>query len=302
MARIPTPTEGAVTPAEAQRFKAIADEVMISPRFRMGKHTSPEDAPHIGTLREKRLHAAVKLYLCPIEACHERPVADLWPTEGDTPSKTRRVVADILTDGHIMEVQTGGFFPLKPKLGWYLTHTPCRVTVVHPIPAVKYLSWIDPADGTVISRHKSPKRGRVRDVAKELYWLSDYIGNPRVSVRLLLLEIEEYRLADGWSRDKKRGSNRYERFPTALLGDVTLTTPADYADYFLPPALSAPDGEGNYPLFTAAAYAKATGIRGRATYSMIHLMEKLGLVEEQEEKAGRSKTYRALPQLPDGEA
>jgi hypothetical protein len=129
-------------------------------------------------------------------------------------------------------------------------------------------------------------------VAKELYWLSDYIGNPRVSVRLLLLEIEEYRLADGWSRDKKRGSNRYERFPTALLGDVTLTTPADYADYFLPPALSAPDGEGNYPLFTAAAYAKATGIRGRATYSMIHLMEKLGLVEEQEEKAGRSKTYR----------
>ena len=51
MPRIPPPTEGAVTPAEAQRFKAIADEVMTSPRFRMGKHTSPEDAPHIGTLR-----------------------------------------------------------------------------------------------------------------------------------------------------------------------------------------------------------------------------------------------------------
>ena len=289
MPRISTPTEGAVTPAEALCFKAIADEVMTSSCFRMGRHTSPADAPHIGTLREKRLHAAVKRYLCPDETCHERPVGDLLREDG---SKLRRMVADILTDGHIMEVQTGGFFPLREKIGWYLTHTPCRVTVVHPIPAVKYLSWIDPADGTVISRHKSPKRGRVRDVAKELYWLSDSIGNPRVSVRLLLLEIEEYRLADGWSRDKKRGSNRYERFPTALLGDVTLTTPADYADYFLPPALSAPDGEGNYPLFTAAAYAKATGIRGRATYSMIHLMEKLGLMDEQEEKAGRSKTYR----------
>ena len=102
----------------------------------------------------------------------------------------------------------------------------------------------------------------MRDVAKELYWLSDYVGNPRVSVRLLLLELEEYRMADGWSRDKKRGSNRYERFPTALLGDVTLITPADYADYFLPAALSSPDTEGSYPLFTAAAYAKATGIRG----------------------------------------
>ena len=298
MPRIPIPTEGAVTPAEALRFKAVADEVMISPKYRMGSHASPEDAPHIGTLREKRLHAAVKLYLCPDETCHERPVGDLLVggEDGEGPAKKRRMVADILTDGHIMEVQTGGFFPLKPKIEWYLTHTPCRVTVVHPIPAVKYLSWIDPADGSILSRNKSPKRGRVRDVAKELYWLSDFIGNPRFAVRLLLLEVEEYRLADGWSKDKKRGSNRYERFPTALLGDVTLWTPADYAAYFLPPALSSPDTEGNYPIFTAAAYAKATGIRGRATYSVIHLLEKLGLVVECEETVGRSKAYRVRTQ------
>ena len=299
MARASIPAEGAVTPAEALRFKTIADEVLLSPRYRMGKHTSPADAPHIGTLREKRLHAAVKLYLCSDETCHERPVADLLRTEEEAPAKARRMVADILRDGHVMEVQTGGFFPLKPKIAWYLTHTPCRVTVVHPIPAVKYLSWIDPADGSIISRSRSPKRGRVRDVAKELYWLSDFIGNPRLSVRILLLEVEEYRLADGWSKDKKRGSNRYERFPTALLGDVTLTTPADYAEYFLPPALSAPDTAGNYPTFTAAVYAKATGIRGRATYSMIHLLEKLGLVAEQEEKVGRSKTYRVCPRRED---
>ena len=289
MPRTPIPAEGAVTPAEALRFAAIAEEVMASPLYRMGRHTSPEDAPHIGTLREKRLHAAVKLYLCPDEACHERPVGDLLREDG---AKPRRMVADILTDGHIMEVQTGGFFPLREKIGWYLTHTPCRVTVVHPIPAVKYLSWIDPADGSILSRSKSPKRGRVKDVAKELYWVSDFIGDPRFAVRLLLLELEEYRLADGWSRDKKRGSNRYERFPTALLGDVTLWTPADYAAYFLPPALSAPDGEGNDPVFTAAAYAKATGIRGKATYSMLRLLEGLALLEETEEKVGRSRGYR----------
>jgi hypothetical protein len=289
MPRTPTPVESPVTPAEALRFKVIAEEVMASPLYRMGGCAAPEDAPHIGTLREKRLHAAVKRYLCPDETCHERPVGDLLREDG---AKTRRMVADILTDGHILEVQTGGFFPLREKIGWYLTHTPCRVTVVHPIPAVKYLSWINPEDGSIISRAKSPKRGRVRDVAKELYWLSEFIGDPRVSVRLLLLELEEYRLADGWSRDKKRGSNRYERFPTALLGDVTLWTPADYAAYFLPPALSAPDGEGNDPVFTAAAYAKATGIRGKATYSMLRLLEGLALLEETEEKVGRSRGYR----------
>ena len=238
MPKRPLPIEGAVTPAEALRFAAIAEEVVASPLYRMGGHASPEDAPHIGTLREKRLHAAVKRYLCPDETCHERPVGDLLREDG---AKPRRMVADILTEGHILEVQTGGFFPLREKIGWYLTHTPCRVTVIHPIPAVKYLSWIDPADGSILSRHKSPKRGRVRDVAKDLYWVSDFIGDPRFSMRILLLEIEEYRLANGWSRDKKRGSNRYERFPTALLGDVTLWTPADYAAYFLPPALSSPD-------------------------------------------------------------
>ena len=290
MSRTPIPTEGAVTPAEALRFAAIAEEVMASPLYRMGSHASPADAPHIGTLREKRLHAAVKLYLCPDETCHERPVGDLLREDG---AKPRRMVADILTDGHIMEVQTGGFFPLREKIGWYLTHTPCRVTVVHPIPAVKYLSWIDPADGSILSRHKSPKRGRVKDVAKELYWVSDFIGDPRFAVRILLLELEEYRLADGWSKDRKRGSNRYERFPTALLGDVTLWTPADYAAYFLPSALSAPDAEGTPSVFTAAAYAKATGVRGKATYSTIHLLERLGLVREWEERVGRAAAWYA---------
>ena len=289
--------EGEITPAEAARFAAIADEVITSPKYRMAGRTARKtdgEVPHIGTLREKRLHAAIKLYLCPEEDCHERPVADMLACKdegGEAHSPKRRMVADILTDGQIFEVQTGGFFPLKEKISWYLTHTPCHITVVHPIPAVRYLSWINPEDGSIISRRKSPKRGRVRDVAKELYWLSEFIGNPRFTLRLLLVELEEYRMADGWSRDGKRGSNRYERFPTALLGDVTLATPTDYAAYFLPVALSSPNADGAYPAFTAAEYAKTTGIRGKATYSTIHLLEHLGLIAETGEKAGRSRTY-----------
>ena len=132
----------------------------------------------------------------------------------------------------------------------------------------------------------------MQDETAELVYISELIASGRISVWLLLIGEEEYRFLDGWSRDKKRGSNRYERFPTALLGDVTLWTPADYATYFLPSALSAPDAEGNSPLFTAAAYAKATGIRGKATYSMLRLLEGLALLEETEEKVGRSRGYR----------
>jgi UDP-N-acetylmuramoyl-tripeptide--D-alanyl-D-alanine ligase len=46
---------------------------------------------------------------------------------------------------------------------------------------------------------------------------------------------------------------------------------------------------------TAVAFGKTAGIRGRATYGVLHLLEKLGLVGECEEKIGRSKTYRVLP-------
>lgn len=290
------PIEGAVNSADALRFARIADEVMhapLPPSGRTRRADDDGDTPHIGTLREKRMHAAIKRYLCDDEACHERSVPDFLATE-DADGKPRRVVADILTEGDILEVQTGGFHPLREKIAYYLAHTPYHVTVVHPIPAVRYLSWIDPTDGHIISRRKSPKRGRVRDVARELYWLSEYVGDPRFSIRLLLVELEEYRLADGWSRDGKRGSNRYERFPTALLGDVMLASAADYAAYFLPPALcDRTDGEGIPIPFTAAEYAKASGIRGRATYSMLRLLCTLGLLE-QTEKIGRSQGYRVV--------
>ncbi len=290
------PVEGPVSPAEALRFSAIADAVMRAPLYAADKKrragATADALPHIGTLREKRLHAAIKTYLCPDTARHEIPVGTLFGGGvDDGGAGTRHMVADIVCDGEIFEVQTGGLYPLREKLAWYLAHTPCRVTVVHPIPAVRYLSWIDPADGTVISRRRSPKRGRVQDVAKELYWLSDFVGNPRFSLRLLLIELEEYRLADGWSRDGKRGSSRYERFPTALLGDVTLASAADYAAYFLPALLAARAPDGSPVPFTAADYARVTGIRGKATYGTLRLLTSLALLREREERVGRSKAY-----------
>ncbi len=246
----------------------------------------------IGQLREKSLHATIKAYLCPDTTCHERPVADML-AEDDDAARGRRV-ADILLDGEILEVQTGNFYPLREKVAWYLTHTPCRVTVVHPIPAVKYLSWIDPTSGDVVSRRRSPKRGRVQDVARELYWVADFIGNDRFSVRLLLMEMEEYRLANGWGREGKRGSSRHERVVTAICEDVTLATADDYRAAFLPASLATPGEDGQPRPFTAAAYAKATGIRGKATYGVLGVLVSLGLIKACEEKVGRSRAYMVV--------
>ena len=283
--KMPRPFEGEPSLSEKLHFERIAQEISQMP-WQISGHspTASNQAPLIGTLREKRLHAIVKRYLSEDVSTHEIPMKALFQ-HGDDPRKKRNIVADVLVDNHIYEVQTGGFYPLIPKLQWYLDHTDYRITVVHPMAGMKYLSWIDPTNGQVVSRNKRNKRGQVKDIAGELYWLTKFISNPRFSLRLLLLEIEEFRILDGYGKEKKNRATHYERFPTALLGDVRLYEAEDYAFYFLPESL-------RHAPFTAADYAKATGIRGKASYSLLHLMTGLGLLEEGE-KIGRSMSFSA---------
>ena len=255
------------SPADALRFERICQELI-----RAGKPAS-ESFSGIGTLGEKMLHAAVKTYLCEDTAYHEQSL-----------SPSTRMVADVCRDGHIYEVQTGSFFPLRKKIGWYLQNTDYRITVVHPIPTVRYLAWINPESGDIGPRRRCPKVDPVKAVARQLYWLSDYIGDPRFSIRVLCIEAEEYRMQDGWGNGGKRGSHRYDLAPLKLLGEIELSTAEDYATHFLP--------TDKLPIpFTAAGYAAATGIRGRPTYGLIHLMERLELLEAAE-KIGRGQGYR----------
>ena len=249
----------------------------------------------IGTLREKRLHALLKDYMCEDKARQEVRLDDhiitgRYPVRDDKIIRrdADRYVADILTEaGEIIEIQTGGFFPLIKKIDFYLRMTDCRVTVVHPIPARKWLRWIEPDSGKVGERHRSPKHGGVRDVARELYWIAPYLAEPRFSLQLELLEVEEVRLRDGWGRDGKRGSHRYEYIPLALLDEVVLACPEDYAEHFLPNEDTLPSP------FTAAQYARATGLRGKAAYALLHILTDLGFLAPAD-KIGRAGAWKRL--------
>ena len=132
---------GAVTAEEAARFAAAAAEVVHLPAAQAQGYAG------IGTLREKRLHMAVKRYLSPDATGQEVPVREL----GEAGTARDRIADVRLPDGHIFEVQTGGFYPLRRKIGLYMAHTDSPVTVVHPLPYRKYLSWIDPASGQILS-------------------------------------------------------------------------------------------------------------------------------------------------------
>ena len=231
-------------------FDRLCSEVLTS--------SQPEGEGGIGTLGEKRMHALIKRYLCPNADFHEVAM------EG------ARYVADVRVGDEILEVQTGGFFPMKKKIDYYLQKTPCQVTVVHPIPAVKWISWIDPVTYDISKPKRSPRRGTLLDLLPELYSLLPMLKNERLSFRVLLLEVQEFRWRNGYSRDRKRGSERYERLPVSLLEDRSFTTPEDFAA-LLPEELKT--GE-----FTVKQFSAATHLRGRDAYSAVHALEEMGVL------------------------
>ena len=225
-----------------------------------------------GTLSEKRLHAVVKTYLCEDTDCHEVGVKDT------------RYVADVRVGNDVYEVQTGNFSPLKAKIAHYLTATDCTVTVVHPLAVERQVAWIDPTDGSVSKPRKIAYRSRPEKLLPALYPLLPFLDNPRLSFRLLLLSVEDFRLLNGWSRDRKRGSSRYERVPLDLLDDITFSSPTDYLR-FLPADLPSP--------FKVSDFSRLTRLRGRDAYSAVRVLVALGLLRPAD-PIGRAMAFEKI--------
>ena len=239
----------------------------------------------IGTMAEKRMHKALKRYICLDESCHEvRIKPDGTPSIEDrerAESGRGGYIADIYKDGEIFEIQTAGFYPLKKKIEFYLKHTDFKVTVVHPLVQCKWSVWVSPETGETTPRRRSPKKEKLCDLLPEIFWLSDFLDSDRLFFRALIIEAEEYRMLDGWSRDKKKGSTKYEKIPVSLIDEVTFSV-KEIAD-LVPDALEKE--------FTATEFSKVMGFRGRKAYSALKLFCLAGIIEKGEKK-GRSFVYR----------
>ena len=220
----------------------------------------------IGTLSEKSVHAVLKRYLDPDPSHQEVPLLGY--------------ICDIFDGKGITEIQTANFGYLREKLDAFLPLY--HVTVVYPIPASKWITWIDPETGELEKRSRSPKKGSFYSAFRELYRISSYLDHPNLSIKLILLDMEEYRLRDGWSRDGKRGSHRYDRVPTRIVGETLITEPRDYMQ-FIPYELKEP--------FTARELAESCGQKGNSFSTEALILRKMGVIE-QVGKRGRSYLYR----------
>ena len=176
---------------DQKRFEEAKRKIIGVDRQRLG----------IGTLSEKTVHAIFKDYYEPDEDHQEIPIENY--------------VADIYKDGEIIEIQTRQFNRMRGKLQAFLPLYP--VTIVYPIPYEKWLIWIDEDSGELSKKRKSPKKGSTYQAFKELYKIKMFLKDPNIRFKFVLVNMEEYRLLNGWSHDKKKGSTRYDRIPVGHL-------------------------------------------------------------------------------------
>ena len=214
----------------------------------------------IGTLSEKTLHAVLKMYYEPDEDNHEVAIDGYF--------------ADIYNEHGIIEIQTRQLNKLRDKLSVFLNEY--QVRVVYPMPYEKYLSWIEPETGDITSRRKSPKRCSVYDAMFELYKIKAFLKNQNFKVTLLLIDMEEYKLLNGWSYDKKRGSTRYDRVPVGIRRIVKFDRIEDYMQ--LVPADLKED-------FTVKDFAMAAGVSVEASRYTLNILNYLEIVK----RTGRVK-------------
>ena len=253
-----------VESGDPQRFEEARLRVQGGDRLRAG----------IGTLGEKSLHAILKNYFEPAGENQETRVGGF--------------VADIVGSEGIFVIQTKGFDKLRKKLAAFLPV--CPVTVVYPVAQLKWVNWVDPSSGEVVARNRSPRRGQVADVFYELYKIKEFLQTEGLRFCIPLLEVEDYRLLDGWDRTKKRRATRSDRVPTRLFGQVWVSGWREWGE-LIPPGLPQP--------FTAKEYAKAARQRLEMARRALNVLASLGLVERAG-KAGRAYLYQLPAEMENG--
>ena len=207
----------------------------------------------IGTLSEKAVHSTLKQYLSGDLANQEIKIGSYY--------------ADVCVDGHIFEIQTRQFHKLQHKLEFFLKEHP--VTVVYPVTNTNYLRWVTPATGEITPPKKSTRKGNPLQVFAELYRIRSFLSHPSFSLKIVLMDMEEYRLLDGYGKDKKKRATKCDKFPIKLVAEYDIETPADYM-MLLPAEL--PDS------FTSKEFAKRAKIPVALAQTALLLLTELQIV------------------------
>lgn len=210
---------------------------------------SRQSSSGIGTLGESSLHAALKAWYGRSQDQLEVPVDGY--------------VIDIVRDDLLIEIQTRHLYAMKAKLSHLLQNH--RVHLVYPIPREKWIVRIS-ADGELVSRRKSPRRGQVVDVFAELVRAPRFITQPNLTLEVVLTQQEEVWRDDGQGSWRRKGWSIADQRLLDVVEQSIFHTPQDLAK--LLPELERP--------FTNRQLADALGIRISLAQKMTYTLRQTG--------------------------
>ncbi len=225
--------------------------------------------PTIGTYQEKSLHAALK---------------DWYASPGDlTEHPVDGYVVDLVRGDELIEIQTRNFAAIKRKLSQLLKKHPVRL--VHPIPTQKWIVRLERDGTTVRSRRRSPKRGSLLDIFAELVSIPALIGNPRLTLEVLLVEVEETRCQDGRGSWRRRGWSIHDQILVGVERQHRFHVPEDFAN-LLPASLPNP--------FTSNDIAAGLEVRRNQGRKIAYCLRHMGAIRLVG-KQGNAYLYQRIP-------
>jgi len=219
----------------------------------------------IGVLREGPLHAAVKEMLARPGDRFEVPVG-------------RFVIDLVRADGELVEVQTGGFSALGPKLDALLDEHQFRI--VHPVAAERRIVRVDD-DGEITSVSCSRRKAGVVDIFDKLVAFPSLLTHPHLTIEVLLLREDHVRGLRA-ARTGRRRRDPGERRLVDVLDRVELRGPEDVVSTL--PALPACP-------FSTRDLANLLGCTVLLSQRIVYCLRTIGIIEAAG-KHGRTPLHR----------
>ena len=191
-------------------------------------------------------------------------------------------VVDITRGNLLIEIQTKNFSAIKKKVEKMAKGHSVRL--VYPIAKQKWIVHITPS-GEILSRRKSPKRGRLVDLFNELVHLPDMINSKNFSLEVLLIKEEEIRCDDGRGSWKRRGVSIRNRKLIDVVERVLFRDEKDFLR-FLPSELFEP--------FTNRDLSRSIGVSINLARKITYCLRKMDVIAE-DGKRGRELLFHILP-------
>jgi len=184
-------------------------------------------------------------------------------------AKVDGFIVDIARNDMLIEIQTGNFSAVKKKLkNLVMNH---KVRLIYPVAKEKWIIHVNPSNGELVKRRRSPRKGDVLDIFVELVRIPELAQEDNFTTEILMIKEEETRCADGKGSWRRRGVSIKDRRLVEVVGSVVFANIKDYLK-LLPNDLAQP--------FTNRILAKRMGVTIRHIRRITYCLRKMGALNE----------------------